>query len=59
MVGRAAFERDAGLQDRVAAVGGQVINGKPRPVALGDREELARLVDPQILVRVQRRGIVV
>ena len=58
-VARAALQLDASFQDRAAAVGGQVINGKPRPVPFGDREELAPRVHLQSLLRVQRRGIVV
>src|SRR5262245_15420842 len=58
-VARATGHSDAGRQDRVGAVFGQVINGEIWPVAFGNPEELARQVHLQILMRVQRRGSVV
>jgi len=57
-VARAAWQLGAAFQDRVGAVGGQVINDKPRPVVLAAREELARHVRLQRLVRVQHDGVV-
>ena len=51
LVTKAVFQHDAGLQDRVAAVGGQVINGKPRPIVLAGHEELALRVCLQSFVR--------
>src|SRR6266478_838123 len=58
-VASAAWQVDAGLQDRVAAVGRSVINRKIRPVVLADHEEVAPSIGLQRLVRGKRRGSVV
>jgi hypothetical protein len=44
---------DAAFQNRVAAVAGHVINGKPWPVVLAAREKFAPVVQLHRLVRVE------
>src|SRR6516225_8306241 len=58
-VALAAWQLDVGLQDRVAAVGGNVINGKVCPIVLAGHEEVAPVIGLQRLVRGKRRGSVV
>src|SRR5438874_6490609 len=55
----AAWQLDVGLQDRMAAVGGNVVNGKVRPTVLCDHEEVAAIIGLHSLVRGECRGSVV
>src|SRR5262249_55654093 len=56
LVSRAAWQVDAGLQNRVATVGRDVINRKIRPTDLADHEEAALSVHLRSFVRGKRRG---
>ena len=59
LVALAAWQVDAALQNRMAAVGSHVINRKIRPGDLADREEAALSVHLRGFVRSKRRGGVV
>ena len=56
LVANAARQVDAGLQNRVATVGRDVINRKTRPIVLADHEEAALSVHLRSFVRGKRRG---
>ena len=59
LVANAAWQVDAGLQNRVAAVGRGVINRKIRPSVLADHEKIAPIIVLRSFVRGKRRGTVV
>src|SRR5262249_40987385 len=59
LVANAAWQVDAALQNRVAAVGRDIINRKIWPGELADREEAALSVYLRSFVRGKRRGSVV
>ena len=55
-VALAAWHVDARLQNRVAAVGRDVINREIRPTVLAGHEEVAPIIGLHRLVRGKRRG---